>query len=358
MLERVCRVISKERKNSRTEYLSSLKEKNLVLYGAGGIGYVTSIILENKGCKVFCFIDDDKAKQGTIVNGLKVVSLHSIGCDAGFLILICVPKFMDIYNRLINLGYKDVQYFPVAMYEKGHYNVSLIKNNLEKIREVYGLLADDISALAFCNILKHRVTLDFSYLDSIISSKQYFPNEIFSLGDNECFVDGGAYNGETIADFINATNNRYKHIYAFEADKQNFEQLIAGTGYVKGECLKLFNSGLYSQTKETGFNSLGNSGSFISETGTERISLVKLDDVVGECKPTYIKLDIEGAETEALYGMKNTITACHPKLAISIYHKAADLWELPILIHTLAPSYKIYIRHYNDDLNETVCYAI
>lgn len=197
--------------------------------------------------------------------------------------------------------------------------------------------------------------MDFSYLNGSMALKQYFPYDLFTHGGNECFVDGGAYNGETIADFINAVHNNYQSIYAFEPDRQNFQQLKNNTRHIAR--LHLLNAGLYSETREIGFSSLGNSGSFISETGKDRISLVKLDDMAAELKPTYIKLDIEGAEKEALHGMKNIITACHPKLAVSIYHKASDLWELPLLIHSLNPAFNIHIRHYSLDLNETVCYA-
>jgi FkbM family methyltransferase len=363
MLEQVYELFSKEEDSFSEnislldEYIASIQGRDLALYGAGGIGYATCVILKNKGCNVCCFIDDDKAKQGTTIHGIKVVALQSIGCETEYEILICVPNFMDMLNKLTSLGYKAARHFPVMMAEKGYYNHSLIRNNWDKVSQTYSLLADSMSESVFCNILMHRITMDFSYLNGITSPKQYFPNELFTLGTQECFVDGGAYSGETIADFINATDNNYQCIYAFEPDRQNFKQLRANTRYIKNKRLHLFNAGLYSGTKEIGFNSLGNSGSFISETGKDRISLIKLDDMAEELKPTYIKLDIEGVEGEALYGMKNIIAACHPKLAISIYHKASDLWELPLMIHTLDPSCNIHIRHYNKDLNETVCYA-
>lgn len=358
MLEQVYDMISEGKENIYTDCISSFQGRNIVLYGAGGIGYATSNILKDKGCKICYFVDDDSAKQGTYINGIKVVSLEDINCDAGFIILICIPNPMDIYYKLISLGYKDVQYFPVMMSEKNYYNVSLIQENRDKIDNAYSLFADDFSRLVFSNILKHRITMDFSYFNTIISQKQYFPSDIFTFSDKECFVDGGVYNGETIVDFVNATHNNFQYIYGFEPDKQNFNKLTESIGHIDCQRLKLFNAGLYSKTGEIGFNSQGNSGSFISETGKDKISLVKLDEVVEEHKPTYIKLDIEGAEEEALYGMKNTIIAYHPKLAISIYHKAADLWELPLMIHNLASSYKIYIRHYSNGLHETVCYAI
>ncbi len=344
--------------NNYTDIISSLQGRNVVLYGAGGIGYITSNILKDNACNVCYFIDDDKTKQGTFINEIKVVTLEEISQNAGFTILICLPNPMNVYNRILGLGYKNVVYYPVMMGERGFYDMSLLQKNYDKIETVYNLLADDFSKVVLTNILKHRITMDFTYLNNVISQKQYFPSDIFTLDDNECFVDGGAYNGETIIDFIDETNNSYKYIYGFEPDIQNYNKIKENLNYIDCNRIGLFNYGLYSISGEVGFNSHGNSASFISETGKDKVSLVKLDEVIGEYKPTYIKLDIEGAEEEALYGMKDTITKYHPKLAISIYHKAADLWELPLLILNLSASYKIYIRHYSNGLHETVCYAI
>lgn len=360
MLEQICGMETGDKDKIYTDLIESFQKGNIVLYGAGGIGYVTSCILKEKACNIHCFVDDNKTKQGTYVNGIKVISLEELGRDAGYgyIVLICLPNPMDVYHRLISLGYKKVQYFPVMMWEKNFYNISLLKENRDKIDAVYEFLADSLSKSVFMNILKHRITMDFSIFDNIISQKQYFPSDIFDLNDRECFVDGGVYNGETIADFVNSVDNKFDYIYGFEPDKQNFSNLTKSVAHMYCNRLKLFNAGLYSKAGEISFDSHGNSASAISDTGGDNISLVRLDDVVGEHKPTYIKLDIEGAEKEALYGMKSTIAENHPKLAISIYHKAADIWELPLLIRTLPASYNIYIRHYTNGLHETVCYAI
>lgn len=357
-MEKICGINLEAGHIKSTDCIAALQGSNIVLFGAGGIGYTTSSILKDKACNICYFIDDNEAKQGTYINDIRVVSLEDISRDAGFTVLICLPNPMDTYHRLISLGYKDVQYYPVMMSEKDFYNVSLLRKNRDKIDTVYNLLSDDFSKAALKNILKHRITMDFSCIENIVSQKQYFPSDIFSLNDRECFVDGGVYDGETIVDFIRATDNKFDYIYGFEPDIQTYNKLTKRIGYKECNRLKLFNSGLYSKNGETSFDSHGNSASCISETGKDTISLVRLDDVVGEYKPTYIKLDIEGAEEDALYGMKDTITKYHPKLAISIYHKAADLWELPLLIHSLSASYNIYIRHYSNGLHETVCYAV
>ena len=99
--------------------------------------------------------------------------------------------------------------------------------------------------------------------------------------------------------------------------------------------------------------------SAIDKSGNTEIEVVRLDDFIpSDEKITFIKMDIEGAEIDALNGCKNILQKYKPKLAICIYHKPDDLWEIPLLIKRLVPEYQIYIRHYSNYLWETVCYAV
>ena len=89
-----------------------------------------------------------------------------------------------------------------------------------------------------------------------------------------------------------------------------------------------------------------------------KIKLITLDDYLYNRKPTFIKFDIEGSETEAILGMKKIMRDFKPKLAICVYHKPSDLWKIPLLIKKINPRYKIFIRHYTQTQHDTVCYAI
>lgn len=118
------------------------------------------------------------------------------------------------------------------------------------------------------------------------------------------------------------------------------------------------NGGAYSFSGALRFNEASLTGSSrITGTGEKEIKVVSIDDMVGDDKVTFIKMDIEGSEMEALDGAKKTIERCKPKLAISIYHREDDLWEIPYYILSKYPWYKIYIRHYSLTVTETVMYA-
>ncbi len=83
-----------------------------------------------------------------------------------------------------------------------------------------------------------------------------------------------------------------------------------------------------------------------------------IDNVCWEDKVTFIKLDIEGSELEALRGAEKIIRRDKPRLAISIYHKPQDYFEIPLYIRGLVPEYKLYIRHHKFNKNDTVLYAV
>ena len=95
-----------------------------------------------------------------------------------------------------------------------------------------------------------------------------------------------------------------------------------------------------------------------SNEGETIISADSLDNVLGGKEITFIKMDIEGSEVPALIGAKNIIQTYHPKLAISIYHRPEDVYEIPNLLLEYNPDYVFFVRHYSICASETVLYAI
>jgi hypothetical protein len=82
---------------------------------------------------------------------------------------------------------------------------------------------------------------------------------------------------------------------------------------------------------------------------TAEVPVTSLDAVCEELLDAdtpmdYIKYDVEGAETEALLGSSRIIERDAPALLVSAYHRSADLFRLPILVHELNPAYKLYLR--------------
>jgi len=72
----------------------------------------------------------------------------------------------------------------------------------------------------------------------------------------------------------------------------------------------------------------------------------------------YIKMDVEGSEVAALRGAHDTITSCRPKMAVCVYHKPGDLWEIPNYIRARYPFYRLFLDHHSLHDEETVLYAV
>jgi hypothetical protein len=83
-----------------------------------------------------------------------------------------------------------------------------------------------------------------------------------------------------------------------------------------------------------------------------------LDDLEWPLAPTYIKMDIESAEPEALRGAQRLLRRHHPILAICTNHRSEHLWQIPNLIHSISSEYHIFLRRYAEECWKGVCYAV
>ncbi len=199
----------------------------------------------------------------------------------------------------------------------------------------------------------------------------YLSSGLLEYGDEEIFVDGGAFDGSDAIRLFNLLGNRLKKAYLFEPDKNNYDRMRKNINHLEiserelEERFRPHNFGLYNAAKNTAFVHLGGDGSKIIDDNDQPgssaaggISAVRLDDLAPESeKVTFIKLDVEGAEIAALNGARGVITRNKPKMALSAYHRIEDLWEIPLLVKSMVPDYKLFFRHYGANLYGKVLYA-
>lgn len=256
----------------------------------------------------------------------------------------------------------QICFFPELLID--NIEAEIFRENKDKIENVYNMLEDNLSKFVYASLFKVYIDGNVGILSRTKGGIQYFPikgnaDEIgeFNLTDEEIFIDCGAYDGDTIKVFKDITNGKYKSIWAFEPSEVSFKKL---SDYMEKEPdirVYLLKKGAYSNNSKMYFNSDRGSSSGLNVTGDDCVEVCQIDSVVKE-PVTFIKMDIEGAERNALRGAKEVISKYKPKLAICIYHQIEDFWEIPLLIKKLNPNYKIYIRNYEDRIDETVCYAI
>jgi FkbM family methyltransferase len=176
---------------------------------------------------------------------------------------------------------------------------------------------------------------------------QYFDKDIIipRLSESEVFIDAGCLDFSSSSRLLELAPG-VKKIYAFEPDEANFERVksaIALSGFANAEV------GKYAWwSSETVLHWVSSGGtSAIDESGTVTVETRTIDGVVPDDElVTYIKMDIEGAELEALKGGAKTIARCRPKMAISLYHKPYDYLDLIEYALSLIPDYKVYVRQY------------
>jgi FkbM family methyltransferase len=171
------------------------------------------------------------------------------------------------------------------------------------------------------------------------------------------FVDCGAYTGDTIASFIRQCP-RFERIIAFEPDPSNYAELekYVGTLEVRDR-IAVHPRAVAARCEVLRFSDRGDMTSRIATEGTE-VMATSLDAALSEVCPTFIKLDVEGAEVAVLDGARETLRRTRPVLAIALEHNSHDLWRLPLKVASLVDNYAFHFRHHSEQGFDLVCYAI
>jgi FkbM family methyltransferase len=276
--------------------------------------------------------------------------------DAIMLIAACKKYSDEIYRQLLTIGFDDENIYRIySGYER--YSIETLKNHYNDYAWAYDFFSDERSKQIVLDRI--RQYLFFCEVDSEPPADQYFDQAV-QFTEEEVFVDGGCFTGDTTLEFIRRMNGKYKNIICFEPDKENY--VAAKKNLAKYKNIQLIDKGLYDRDVEVFFDSQNNKTSKIVSYGENFISCVSLDSYFNtqptDFAPTFIKLDIEGAELSALHGMRNIIRSARPKLAICVYHKPEDIYTIPRYILKLSDYNNLFLRHYTSNQHETVLYAI
>ena len=232
-----------------------------------------------------------------------------------------------------------------------------LEENKARFGAAYDLLADDLSRETFRAFLDAKLGGNAEALAAVSRKEQYFPKGIIHLSDSEVFVDGGAYTGDTLLTFMRLTGGKCTRACAFEPETANAAKLAATVAARGLRGVTVHNKGLWSAPATLPFAVWhGTSASAVSRAGEVSVEADTVDRLAPDA--TFIKLDVEGAELEALKGAAATIKRNRPKLAVCVYHRPGDLFELPLFIKSLVPEYRFYLRQHQPVACETVLYAV
>ncbi len=315
------------------------------------------------GIKIFGFVDNDVNKQGHELFGLPVVSPSALNPESDVVVLASGNYSYDIFQQLQRLGFEYIQnlsefFFSVNCRSQPeiYYHDDLWNNNI-CYHVLYLRLADAASRNVLENIVQYRQTFELLPLSRICDrlNPQWFDKQLFIPDAGHVFVDGGAFDGDTALRFLHINGNHYKAIHLFEVDPCIAQKAADN---LKGhERVYVHNLGLSNKRGSSFFSQTGLTDGHLEATDGIQVKLDSIDNVV-EGQITFLKLDVEGAEENAIAGAMRHITDNSPMLAIAVYHKAGDIWAVPSQILSINQDYSFYLRHYTQVSYETVIYGM
>ena len=291
------------------------RKKRVIAYGSGMKGVQFGRLCKDLNIKITAFCDSDEEKWGKELYDYQIISPDELWRKHSDAFIVITPiEHAEIHKNLLDMGFEQEQLF-------------LLSKQFE---------------------------------DTV--NKQYFDTSILTCQcKDEIFIDAGCLNCSTSNDFINWCSGEYKKIIAFEPNQKQYDICVSRSENINNITLHPY--ALWSEKAEVEFAAElqhPHSGTICKNSieNVCNIKAVRLDDILDGDEVTFIKMDVEGAELEALKGSRRTILKNRPKLAICLYHKPEDIWEIPSYILSLHDDYKLYIRHYQLYYAETVLYAL
>ncbi len=349
------------------------------IYGAGKSGRLLLSEMTQRGETVDFFIDEFTPQ--TQVSGLPVRRMADIVDKSDIRLRVSLhngtPSATDIHTFLADSlkkeGFGDIQdwqdlsqTYPALIGAVSSHSVNPDEPGLKVLRD---MLNEDISRDILDTVIAFRQTFQGPLTGLPDQYKPYFPSgiDVFRGIRSLRFADCGAFDGDTIQSALKASPVPVSWFAAFEPDPDIFERLRARVDGLKqqpGDCdFWLLPFGAWSKNDVLKFNALNTvCSSFVigmdTVPTTISVPVVSLDATLSAAPPNFIKMDIEGAELDALVGARHIIETYRPTLAISIYHLANHLWDIPALIKGYYPGYEMYVRHHSPFLPDTVLYCI
>jgi FkbM family methyltransferase len=364
----------REREDSTLDRLLAACGNRCVLFGAGSLGRTALRNLRRDGIEPLAFADNNSRLWNTRVEGTPVVSPAEAaalyGADAAFFVTIWTTshRYVETHAQLTSLGVRQVHSsssfrwkysadllpffchdFPHKLYEEA-----------AAVRAAFRLWSDDLSRDHYLRQIRFRALGDFQGMAAPDPEPSYFVDSLYALLPDEVFIDCGAYDGDTVRELLRRHDATRAKILALEPDPKNFgalKEYVAGLPCETAARIELCPYAVSDRAGQVRFSASGDVLSAISDEGI-LVETVPLDALARDRAPSFIKMDIEGAEVDALEGARNVIATHHPILSICIYHRQSDLWRIPLLIDSIYPGYRHFLRSHEEDGWQTVTYAV
>lgn len=369
--EPVSSVVDRER-NTLGRLLEDCGHK-VVLFGAGRLGRQTLLCLRSVGIVPIAISDNNPALWGTQFEGIQVlapeVAATRFGRDALFIVTIwnSFHWYSDTRAQLETLGCERITapfpvYWRFADTLLPFYSQDLphkLSIETDAILDAASIWSDDKSREEYLGQIAWR-SCGASSFARRQSNESYFLPDTFELVHDEVFVDCGAFDGDTLRAYLARRQDDFRYFIAIEPDKHNFARLHAYVASLAPELrrrISVLNCAVGAKRTMISFQDAAPGSP--SKAGPSLVLSMPISEVVNESMPiTFLKMDIEGAEHDALLGARAVIERDRPVLAVCVYHTQYDLWRVPLLIKSMVQDYQMYLRCHEGDGWQTVAYAV
>ena len=353
----------------RTRQKLEQHRHSLVLFGTGALGRLALAKLRQLDQQPVAFADNNAALRGKEVEGVPVFTpqeAHAQYPDALFVVTIYTntPVLAQLAQlRVPAITYAELAWcYPEVMLPHVALDLpSKIFTSRSEVRAGLQLWADDASREEFVGQIAWRSTLDPAVLPAPEpAAETYFAPELIKPTGDEVFVDCGSFDGDTLRAFLQRCGGEFRKAIAVEPDPHNRARIaewLEKLSRDRSEKIEIVPFAAGERRETLTFDATGTVTSSVG-AGTSTVEAAPLDELLRDCPPTFVKMDIEGAEPSALRGAAGLIGRHSPVLAVCLYHAQEHLWELPQLIHRLNPDYDLFLRRYSDECWELICYAI
>jgi FkbM family methyltransferase len=348
----------------------------IVLFGAGQLGRKTLRGLRTLGIEPLAFGDNDSTAWGRTVDGLPVLSPEAAaarhGDRATFVVTIwpagSIHRQAATRRQLQALGCGAVTTFAALFWRHPevflpHYALDTPEKVLEQaadVRQALGVWADAASRREYVAQVRWRLHLDFDGLPHPVPGEPYFRDELFVALPDEVFVDCGAFDGDSLRVFLRRTAGRFGRVVALEPAPGNAAHLRAWHAGLAEEVRQRIALHPVAAMARPGRLSLSAASGLDATVGHGDLeaAAARLDDLLDGYEPTFVKMDIEGAELEALEGAAGLLRTARPVMAVSVYHRQDHLWRVPLRLRAARERCDVFLLPHSEEVWEQVCYSI